>query len=736
MKRIKEEIFSLLMENGCSFVRQLGKCRLPDGSDETITSFKDAELWLSLNPENTLGVRLPETTKTKTLIVVDYDHNSSCDILPQIRSMCQSQGLTFLVDKTIRGFHLYFTVSGFQKPQANPSRARMGIPLEYFVNRVVTCYDPELVIGSKHEAPFSGLPDFLEPLRKRVSAQINSPFEVVKDSGCSWVPEGCRNITLYNWSLVSGLKARELQKMWVKDPLSDSEIQNIETSVNKSQLKSQTNNTSAKRGRPRLQRSLTPAMPVMEQEIEVLRWEDLDPIEHIRNFMTKSNDHTCPLALTYCAQLIAHNSFKLKGRLGYEPFIPEWIFTENGVTTSITEEMAKGKVIESFTKHGIIATLSFLSYLFLYLRRTLETRDTTSDGILFNNGYVPYGTSDLQNPPDGMIFRHRIQCDFVKDSPLAPETCEWLDEVCGDSQYLRQAIRLLLCHLFGGLKNFDIQLLYYVIGPGGTGKSALLNLLKEIVGREQYFGLSPNQVKSRFTEGIIIQKGRVAAYSDIHYKSLYDIDFQATLKVLTGNESRSKEVRYVNWITHGTKVVTFKGVVIVTSNYRLASFTDSGLKRRILTMPFLRIPSKRVPFIHKRLIKDVSGLYNWAMGLDEEIKRDPIKALQELDPTFITEDPMVTWIETRLVFSPELFTPTIVLKEDCMAYYESLGEDTKLKLNVFSDQLESEFAKMSSGVALLAERHRTNTARGFKGVGLRKPDVEEPKPFGFITSAE
>lgn len=163
--------------------------------------------------------------------------------------------------------------------------------------------------------------------------------------------------------------------------------------------------------------------------------------------------------------------------------------------------------------------------------------------------------------------------------------------------------------------------LFYLYGRGRNGKSIISFVLRKLHGEENIAGIPLADLGGRFNLSALLGK-RVCICPENPQLKILDT---STLKALTGRDAVKVEKKYE---TPGTAVFNTK--IIVNSNHYLrADDNSAGFWGRILPIPFKvtflhakelaekvksRYFRKRDTRLEKKLEKEMSGIFNWAMA--------------------------------------------------------------------------------------------------------------------------
>jgi putative DNA primase/helicase len=195
-------------------------------------------------------------------------------------------------------------------------------------------------------------------------------------------------------------------------------------------------------------------------------------------------------------------------------------------------------------------------------------------------------------------------CDLIK---------QWLLEICEGReewvQVLRAAMKATVTEIGKKLQRY-----IEIIGPGGTGKSTIIGLVKALVGEENVAVTKLKQMENnRFETASFYGKKAILISDSERYGG--DVD---TLKAITGGDL----LRYEKKGVQQTSGFVFWGLVWLACNEPIQS-TDytSGLKRRRLSMLFNRVvPPHLRRNLEQEFLPYLPGLLQWVLEMpDEEV---------------------------------------------------------------------------------------------------------------------
>lgn len=283
-----------------------------------------------------------------------------------------------------------------------------------------------------------------------------------------------------------------------------------------------------------------------------------------------------------------------------------------------------------------------------------------------NKSYIPFTNGILKSddldfvPGNDKNLYLRTKLSFPFDPKAkCPNFLNWLDSCVGkDKVIIIQAFcRALLTGYTTG------ERFLHLVGPGGTGKSTLQQVLIALAG---FSGTHTSNLE-------IIETNKFECHNLIGKRLLLltdEANFNKRLDVLKKITSASDTLRAER--KYGKEVINFKPEVLVciASNEHISSSDiSSGLERRRLTI----IMDKVVPASKRRdllnvyadrvdgeLAPELSGVVTWALSMPFDQMRDvlanPVKHVPTLNATnleaLIFNNPYVAWLAECTMYAP------------------------------------------------------------------------------------
>ena len=315
--------------------------------------------------------------------------------------------------------------------------------------------------------------------------------------------------------------------------------------------------------------------------------------------------------------------------------------------------------------------LTALKQLTLVKYTEHEIFESLKDFINFPNGYYDLKNHCFHSQGQSKhFFRQKMgyEYDPAACCPLFEETVESIFE--GDTERMS-----VFQQLFGYFLTYEtkIQKAFFFLGSGSNGKSLLIKIMSEVIGKANITNTSLKTLSSTFGYSDLLHK-KVMFSTENEMSTFSDTEH---FKAVTGGDSVLMEQKHKDSFT---TQLTSK-VVIALNSMMDTNDTTTGFFRRVFILPFQQqyvepVPKEeRVPGVcymdvelEDKLMDELPGIFNYAIaGLKileannfllphSEVCQEAIEAYQMSQqplPTFFEECFQVT-SEGR--FSrPELF---------------------------------------------------------------------------------
>lgn len=335
---------------------------------------------------------------------------------------------------------------------------------------------------------------------------------------------------------------------------------------------------------------------------------------------------------------------------------------------------------------------------------------------------TPAGVVDLRT---GVLMPHdssRLCRAATAASPVEAPHPRWdafLDDVTGGQEDFKRYLQKLAGYALTG--STREQMLAFLYGPGGNGKSVFTNVLTNVLG---------SYARTSGMDVFLASRGE-------RHKT--EVARLAGARLVTATETedgRKWDKARVSDLTGGTPIAarfigkdffefTPKFTLLLSGNHRPETSTvDDALKRRLHILPFTFKPTRANPDLQKQLAEEHDAILQWmvegALLWQREGLRMPEVATAETQDYFDSEDTFGAWVADRAVLEVEAFTHARDLFSDWQLYCASAGEHPGT-LKRFTQKLKQRGRELQQTIV----PSRSSSGNGFRGIRLRRIDETE-----------
>jgi len=333
------------------------------------------------------------------------------------------------------------------------------------------------------------------------------------------------------------------------------------------------------------------------------------------------------------------------------------------------------KALDSFVTAGVLSkyNAAMINSVFSILKaKLLKSADggrrsiwTKSRGYIpFRNGVLDTTTLEFEEGRRKELYlRHKLPYEYDAKAQC-PEFMRWITSALDKGQeILIQAFaRALLTGYTAG------ERFLHLVGPGGTGKSTMQQLMVALAG---FHGTHTSSLE-------VIETNKFESYNLIGKKLLLLTDesnYNRRMDVLKKLTSASDTLRAER--KYGKEIISFKPecLVCIASNEHITSNdSSSGLERRRLTILMDKVvdPSLRKELIsvfddriEGAFVPEMSGIVTWALAMPyttmKDVLANPTKHVPSLNRTNIEallfNNQFVAWLHDCCLYAPNSVTP-------------------------------------------------------------------------------
>ncbi len=207
--------------------------------------------------------------------------------------------------------------------------------------------------------------------------------------------------------------------------------------------------------------------------------------------------------------------------------------------------------------------------------------------------------------PHDRRFRSTTQLPVEWDERAeCPRFLEWLQEMKPEEDERNQVQEM---YGYCAIPGISYHVFFFLFGPGGTGKSTVVDILSALVGQENTLALQLEELDNPFTRGSLVGK-RLYLAGELTKNSWKHIGL---IKQIAANEPVYVDRKHkpgFSFLPQGRFVMT-SNVVAHTPD------AGDGFGRRFLQMNWMKsIPREQQDFrLKEKLLKELPGIFRWAV---------------------------------------------------------------------------------------------------------------------------
>lgn len=286
-------------------------------------------------------------------------------------------------------------------------------------------------------------------------------------------------------------------------------------------------------------------------------------------------------------------------------------------------------------------------------RMAVISTDWDKDPLLLG---TPAGTVDLRSgqlrpptPSDGIT-----KVTSVAPSDAQPERwLQFLREATGDDEEFIAFLQRMCGYLLTG--DTREQVLFFLYGGGGNGKSVFLNTPQAVMNDYAVAAPMDAFTVSRFhrhpTELAMMNGARLVAASETAQENTWD---EPKLKQLTGGDPITARFMRQDFFTF---TPGFKLLIVGNHRPRLQN-VDDATRRRFRILPFDRTPSKPDPRLPRKLEAEYPAILQWMIEGCSKWQREGLGSAQAIDLAtqgyFEEQDVISQWVREECATGSDL----------------------------------------------------------------------------------
>lgn len=236
----------------------------------------------------------------------------------------------------------------------------------------------------------------------------------------------------------------------------------------------------------------------------------------------------------------------------------------------------ENKMIEAIPTLKAVQRTETLKYLEIITPE--ETAVSDANYIAFNNGVYDLSTDTLLPFSSDYVITNKIPWDFNETaySEIADKT---LDKISCYDKEIRAILEECIGYCF--FRQNELSKSFMLTGTGSNGKSTYLDMIENVLGRQNYVALELSELSERFSVATMF--GKLACIGDdISDEFLQGRSISQFKKIVSGNDIKAEN--------KGQDVFFFKPTVkLLFSTNEIPRMRNKGfdaIKRRLVIIPF------------------------------------------------------------------------------------------------------------------------------------------------------
>lgn len=232
----------------------------------------------------------------------------------------------------------------------------------------------------------------------------------------------------------------------------------------------------------------------------------------------------------------------------------------------------------------------------------------------FSNGVLNL-TSGKFIPYSPRVFVHRdVDYPYEHDAKSFKKIKKFLKEILGNDLNAVKTLLNLIC------LPMDIEwappFIVVLLGEGDNGKSALIELLTRLYGKERVSFLSVEEYQDKFKTGLLVNK--TINLSEENTKKFNS----ATLKSLK-NITSGAVVNVESKFTQAVPIFLKQLVIFALNKLPHLDETTDAVKRRLVVFRMANIPKENQdPFLLEKLTGELSAFFNFLHTRNQRMKKN------------------------------------------------------------------------------------------------------------------
>jgi putative DNA primase/helicase len=313
---------------------------------------------------------------------------------------------------------------------------------------------------------------------------------------------------------------------------------------------------------------------------------------------------------------------------------------------------------------------------------------------------TPDGTVDLKTGELCKAKREDYITKVTRVAPDAKSTCplfaKFLSDCTNGDKGVQRFLQQFAGYCLTSLTNE--QVLLFIYGPGGNGKSVLQGVFADILGdyaaTAAMHTFAASRQERHLTEIAMLRRARLVTSSETENGQQWN---ESRINQLTGGDLVSANFMYHD---HFTFRPQFKIFMIGNHKPQLTTVNDAA-RRRFIIVPFLSKPDTPDPKLKQKLQAEYPAILHWMiegyLDYQENGLIVPETVCKATNEYFDEQDLLGQWVQEKCECGPGKKASAAKLYESFKEFAQANGEDCGSMTSFGSMLSQRGFEKKKSG---------------------------------------
>ncbi|EJQ91281.1 DNA primase family protein [Bacillus toyonensis] len=311
-------------------------------------------------------------------------------------------------------------------------------------------------------------------------------------------------------------------------------------------------------------------------------------------------------------------------------------------------------------------------------------------------------------------FTNFVNAEYPESfTPRGKNFEKFMGKITGDNPYLYDRLQEIFGYVLSDIR--DLKIILYFVGPKDSGKSVIINLLEELVGKQFSTNLSLHDLNEKFRLGKLYKK-KLNCCGETGEINLKRTDI---IKAVSGNDTilaEEKNISPFSFTNEAALLFAGNDLPKIVGIDKTRAFSD-----RLIIVPF-NFPtekSKQDINLVNKLIEEKSYIVKWAVdGLKRLIKNNYVftscEEVEEIYSDYLRVNNSVqTFIDEQCIKDPRYKVHTVYLEEAYREYCYDKG------IIPVEDKMFHKSLKQIKGINHGRFRMNGENLNGYTGLKLR-----------------